>query len=55
MYGQYVRKIEEKDKSNTWKWLRKSNLKGCTEAIICSAQEQALRMNYVKFHIDKTG
>ena len=34
---------------------RKSNLKGCTEALICSAQEQALRTNYVKFHIDKTG
>ena len=33
----------------------KGNLKGCTEALICSAQEQALRMNYVKFHIDKTG
>ena len=31
------------------------NLKGCTEALICSAQEQALRTNYVKFHIDKTG
>ena len=55
MYGQYVRKTEEKDKSNTWKWLRKSNLKGSTEALICSAQEQALRTNYVKFHIDKTG
>ena len=55
LYGQYVRQIEDKDKSNTWKWLRKSNLKGCTEAIICSAQEQALRTNYVKFHIDKTG
>ena len=33
----------------------KGNLKGCTEALICSAQEQALRTNYVKFHIDKTG
>ena len=55
MYGQYVRQIEDKDKSSTWKWLRKSNLKGCTEALICSAQEQALRTNYVKFHIDKTG
>ena len=55
MYGQYIRQIEDKGKSNTWKWLRKSNLKGCTEALICSAQEQALRTNYVKFHIDKTG
>ena len=55
MYGEYVRQIEDKDKSNTWKWLKKSNLKGCTKAIICSAQEQALRTNYVKFHINKTG
>ena len=55
MYGQYVRQIEDKDKSNTWKWLRKSNLKRCTEALICSAQEQTLRTNYVKFHIGKTG
>ena len=55
MYGQYVRHTEDKDKSNTWKKLRKSNLKGCTEALICSAQEQAPRTNYVKFHIDKTG
>ena len=55
MYGQYVRQIEDKDKSNTWKWLRKSNLKGCTLALICSAREQVLRTNYVKFHIDKAG
>ena len=55
MYGQYVRQIEDKDKSNTGKWLRKSNLKGCTEGLICSAQKQALRTNYVKFYIDKTG
>ena len=40
--------------SNTWKWLRKSNLKGCIEAFICSAQEQDLRTSYVKFHINKT-
>ena len=53
MYGQCVRQIEDKDKSNTWNWLRKSKLKGCTEAF--SAQEQALRTNYMKFHIDKTG
>ena len=55
MYEQYITQIEDKDKSNTWKWLRKINLKGCTEALICSAQEQALRTNYVKFLIDKTG
>ena len=37
MFGQDVRQIENKDKSNTWNWLMKSNLKGCTEALICSA------------------
>ena len=55
MYEQYVRQIEDKGKSNTLKWLRKSNLKRWTEACICSAQERVLRTNYVKFHIDKTG
>ena len=55
MYGQYVRHIEDKEKTNTWKWLRKSNLEGCIEALICSALEQALRTYYVKFHIDKIG
>ena len=49
MYGQYVRQIEDKDKSKTWKWLRKSNLNGSTEDLICNAQEQALRTNYLKF------
>ena len=55
MYGQYVRKTEDKHKCNIWNWLRKSNLKGCTKTLICSAQEQALRTNYVRFHVEKTG
>ena len=54
MYGQNVRQIEDKGKSNTWNWLRKSNLKRRTNAFICSAHEQALKTNYMKFHIDKT-
>ena len=55
MHGQYTRQIEDKDKSNTWKWLMKSYLEGYTEVLNCSAQEQSLRTNYVKFYIDKTG
>ena len=51
----YVRQIEDKDKSNIWKWLRKSNLKESTKAVICSAHKLSPRTNYVKFHIDKTG
>ena len=39
------------DKS--WQLIVRGDLKGCTEALICSAQEQALRTNYIKFHIDK--
>ena len=44
MHGQFVR-VD---------WNLKGDLKGCTEALICSTQEQALRTNYTKFHIDKT-
>ena len=47
------RQIEDKDKSNTWKWLRKNDLKGGDQALIFSAQEQALRTNYMEFHVDK--
>ena len=32
----------------------KGDPEGCTEAHICSAQEQVLGTNYIKFHIDKT-
>ena len=34
--------------------MRKSELKRCTEALICSAQEQSIRTNYIKYNIDKT-
>ena len=35
--------------------MKKSDLKGCTEALIYSAQEQSIRINYIKYNIDKTG
>ena len=54
MHGQSARDMEDKDKSNTWKWMRKSDLKGCTEALICSAQKQSIRTNYIKYNIGKT-
>ena len=54
MHGQYLREVNDKNQNSTWRWLQKSDLKGCTEALICSAQEQALRTNYIKFHIDRT-
>ena len=54
MHGQFVRELQGVVWNNTWQWLMKGDLKGYTEALICSAQEQALRTNYIKFHIDKT-
>ena len=54
MHGQFARDMENKDKNNAWIWMRKNNLKGFTEALICSAQEQSIRTNYIKYNIDKT-
>ena len=45
MLGEFARNMEDKDKNNTWGWMRKSDLKGCTEALICSAEEQFIRTN----------
>ena len=47
MHGQF--------KNNKWRCLRKSDLKGSTEALICSAHKQSIRTNYIKCNIDKTG
>ena len=30
-------------------------MKGCSEVLICSAHEQSIRTNYIKYNIDKTG
>ena len=55
MYGQYKRDLgEEVDLVKTWTWLKKGDLKPKTEALMCAAQEHALRTNYVKFHIART-
>ena len=53
MLGQYVRDLTGVNWENTWRWMQKGDLKGCTGALICSAQEQTLRTNYIKFHTDK--
>ena len=54
MQGQYVRGNEGIDWDRVWQWIAKGDLKGCTEALTCSAQEQALKTNYTKFHVDHT-
>ena len=55
IHGQFVRKMPEKvDKDRTWQWLFKSDLKIGTEALLCAAQGQTIRTNYVKHHINNT-
>ena len=54
MHGQYLRDKTGVDWERTWQWVTNGDLKGCTESLIFSAQEQALRTNYIKFHLDKT-
>ena len=55
MYGQFLRDNSTKvDKELSWRWLNKGDLKIQTESLLCVAQKQALRTNYLKFHIDKT-
>ncbi|CAH3182882.1 unnamed protein product, partial [Porites lobata] len=38
----------------TWTWLKKKDLKSSTEALICAAQEQALRTNYANLNTDES-
>ena len=55
MHGQFIRKTTEKvDKEKTWQWLWKGDLKVGTEVLLCAAQEQAIRTNCMKYHVDKT-
>ena len=54
MNGQYVRDKIGVDWERAWQWVTNGDLKGCTELLIFSAQEQAFLTNYIKFHIDKT-
>ena len=55
LHGQFLREMPKTTHvEGLWSWLRKADLKIQTEALICAGQEQALRTNYVKYHIDKT-
>ena len=41
-------------KKKSWMWLLQSGLKASIEALICAAQEQAIRSNSIKYSIDRT-
>ena len=52
LHGQFIRDNQHINWEQSWQWLKKGDLKAPTEALICSAQEQSLRTNYIKYHID---
>ena len=55
MHGKFSREMPEKvDKEKSWYWLSRGDVKVETEALLCAAQEQAIRTNYIKHHIDKS-
>ena len=55
MYGQFHTDVEERtDQEIRWLGLAKSDLKPETEALMCAAQEKALRTNYVMHRVDQT-
>ena len=51
MHGQFAR---DKDKNSTWRWMRQSDLEGCSKTLICSVQEQSIQTNYIKRNIDQS-
>ena len=54
MHGQFFREMLKKvDKYKFWQWLLRYGTKIGTEALLCPGQEQAIRTNYVKYHIGR--
>ena len=48
-----MRETENTDDGNRWEWLKRGKLKRETESLVCVAQKQALRVNFIKYSIDK--
>ena len=49
MHGQFIRKT-----TKAWQWLPTGDLKVGEEALLCAAQEQAIRTNYIRNHISES-
>ena len=51
LHGRFLKASTER----TSQWLNREHLKKETEAMVCAAQEQALRVNSIKHHTDGQG
>ncbi|MUZ80509.1 hypothetical protein GLN52_23935 [Shigella flexneri] len=54
LHGLFIRRTKEIAHEKTWTWLRKGHLKRETESLLTTAQNNAIRTNYIKAKIDKT-
>ena len=54
LHEQFIRQTMSNASEDRWGWLRKGCLKSTTEALIMTAQEQAIRINTIKAKTDKT-
>ena len=52
LHGRFLKDTEKVSTERTWQWLKGGHLKKETEVMVCAAQEQALRVNLIKNHID---
>ena len=54
MYGYFKQQTGEIVHEKTWAWLRYGKIKRETETLLITAQNNAIRINYVKIKIDNT-
>ena len=52
LHEKFLRETEEVQGEGTWGWIKKGYLKKETEGLKFAAQEQALRINWIKKNID---
>ena len=53
LHGQFPRQTEPVRGGKSWSWLERGELKKETEGLLMAAQDQALRTNNLKVHIEK--
>ena len=54
IYGCFKQLTSNISHEKIWTWLRKGNIKRETESFLITAQNNAIRTNYIKARIDKT-
>ena len=52
IHGRFLKDTEKMSTERTWQWLKKEHLKKEDATVVSAAQEQALRANSIKHHID---